>query len=143
MRSSFSRRHLLRSLLVSLALIATPVALAQQEPPPFSPPGNFIFALQFAHKDGATLYRAVCQGCHMADAKGATGAGSYPALAADAKLASANYTALTVLKGRHAMPAFGFLMDDAQIAEVVNYVRTHFDNRYDGALTAEDIKKLR
>jgi len=126
-----------------LALVMIPFAVAQDEPPPFSPPGNFIFALQFAHKDGATIFRAVCQGCHMADAKGAEGAGRYPALVANPKLASANYAALTVLKGRRAMPAFGFLMEDAQVAEIVNYIRTHFDNHYPDRLSADDVKKMR
>lgn len=145
------RKHSLSILLrrCTLAMVASTavafasIAAAQDEPPPMSPPGNFIFALHFMPKDGATLYRAVCQGCHMADAKGAQGAGSYPALAANSKLAAANYPALTVLNGRHAMPSFGFFMDDAQVAEVVNYVRTHFGNHYTDALTAEDIKKLR
>jgi mono/diheme cytochrome c family protein len=126
-----------------VALIAMPLASADDELPPFSPPGNFIFALQFAQKDGATLFHAVCQGCHMPNAKGASGAGSYPALAANPKLASASYPALTVLKGRNNMPAFDLFMSDAQVAEVVNYVRTHFDNHYSDALTAEDVKKLR
>jgi mono/diheme cytochrome c family protein len=145
MRSRFvkSRRSMAALIALLIVFVTTHAAAAQDEPPAFSPPGNFIFALQFAEKDGATLYRAVCQGCHMADAKGAEGAGRYPALAANPKLASANYAALTVLKGRHAMPAFGFLMVDAQVAEIVNYVRTHFDNHYNDALTADDIKKLR
>lgn len=139
-------RHPLNIMFGLGALVAfafAPIAAAQDEPPPFSPPGDFIFALHFAHKDGATLYRSVCQGCHMADAKGAEGAGRYPALAANPKLAAANYPALTVLNGRHAMPSFGFFMDDAQIAAVVNYVRTHFGNHYTDALTADDIRKLR
>ncbi len=41
------------------------------------------------------------------------------------------------------MPAFAGYLTDAQVAEVVNYVRTHFDNHYTDALTADDIKKLR
>lgn len=115
---------------------------AEEALPPFSPRVSVFFS-PFVHRDGPTLFRAVCQGCHMPDAKGATGAGSYPALAANPKLASAVYPAMTVLKGRHGMPAFGNYLDDAQVAEVVNYVRTHFDNHYDDALTAGDVKKLR
>lgn len=125
-----------------LALIAAAPALAD-EPPPFSPPGNFVSGGHFIHRDGATLFRAVCQGCHMPDAKGAVGAGHYPALAANPKLASAAYPAITVLQGRHGMPPFAEYMDDAQVAAVVNYVRTHFDNHYADALTADDVKKLR
>ncbi|TLY49038.1 MAG: cytochrome c, partial [Gammaproteobacteria bacterium] len=102
-----------------------------------------VFFSPFVHRDGAAIFRAVCQGCHMPDAKGATGAGNYPALVANAKLASAAYPAITVLKGRHGMPAFADYFDDAQVAEIVNYVRTHFDNHYADALTADDVKKLR
>ncbi|MGH8121917.1 MAG: c-type cytochrome [Rudaea sp.] len=134
------RRPLFGIALLILAAIAP--AHADEPPPPFSPRVTVFFS-PFVHKDGATLYRAVCQGCHMADAKGASGAGSYPALAANPKLASAAYPAITVVHGRHGMPAFGDYLTDAQVAEVVNYVRTHFDNHYADPLSADDVKKLR
>ncbi|MDB5445373.1 MAG: cytochrome c class, partial [Phenylobacterium sp.] len=35
---------------------------------------------------GEQVYRVVCQACHMADAKGATGAATIPALAANPRL---------------------------------------------------------
>jgi len=133
------RTLLAAGLLLALCAGTLPAA---DEPPPFSPRVTVFFS-PFVHRDGATLFRAVCQGCHMADAKGATGAGTYPALAANPKLASAAYPAITVIKGRHGMPAFADYMTDAQVAEVVNYVRTHFDNHYTDALTADDVKKLR
>ena len=120
-----------------------PLPGLSEEPPPFSPGGNFFSAGHFIHRDGATLYRAICQGCHMPDAKGADGAGNYPALAANPKLASAVYPAITVLHGRHAMPSFAAYLSDEQVAEVVNYVRSHFDNHYADVLTADDVKKLR
>ena len=41
------------------------------------------------------------------------------------------------------MPQFGGQMDDEQIAAVVNYVRTHFGNNYQDALTAADVKATR
>ena len=55
-------------------------------------------------RDGEVIYRTVCQGCHMPDAQGAVGAGAYPALASDAKLADAEYPALVVLNGSKGMP---------------------------------------
>jgi mono/diheme cytochrome c family protein len=94
-------------------------------------------------RDGATLYRAICQGCHMPDARGAQGAGMYPALAANPKLASAAYPALTVLQGRHGMPALGDSLTDEQISEVVNYVRSHFDNHFTDSVTSADVARLR
>jgi cytochrome c5 len=144
MRIPSSRKHaLMRAALAAATLLALGTsALRADEPPPFSPRVTVFFS-PFVHRDGATLFHAVCQGCHMSDAKGATGAGTYPALAANPKLASAAYPALTVIKGRHGMPAFAEYLTDAQVAEVVNYVRTHFDNHYTDALTADDVKKLR
>ncbi len=129
--------------LLALALFAPTAMSADDELPPFSPPGSFTELGHFSHKDGATLFRAICQGCHMADAKGAVGAGYYPALAGNQKLASASYPVLVVLKGRHGMPAFGALLADAQVVEVVNYVRSHFGNEYPDALTQSEVAKLR
>ena len=105
--------------------------------------------------DGETLYRHICQECHMPDARGAKGAGAYPALAGDPRLASARFMASVVLYGRNNMPHFGpqpelggfeafvvMHLDDAQIAAVVNYVRSHFGNHYTDPLTEADVKAL-
>ncbi len=72
---------------------------------------------------------------------GAVGAGHYPKLAGDPALVSWQYVALTVLNGKDGMPPFGLPADqvmetraahlsDAQIADVVNYVRSSFGNHY-------------
>ncbi len=108
-----------------------------------------------AKASGEEIYKHVCQGCHMPDGRGAQGAGSYPALAGNTHLASAQFTATTVALGRHDMPHFaaqpelgGFEnfvtlhLDDRQIAAVVNYVRSHFGNHYTDELTAADIARL-
>jgi mono/diheme cytochrome c family protein len=60
----------------------------------------------------------------MAAAQGAVGAGAYPALANDPKLAVAGYSVLVVVNGSKDMPPFGALLDDEQVAAVVNYVRS-------------------
>jgi mono/diheme cytochrome c family protein len=130
-------------LIGAIAFVLLVPAVMADEPPPFSPPGSFTDLGHFAHQDGATLFRAICQGCHMADAKGAVGAGYYPALAANPKLSSAAYPTLVVLKGRHGMPAFGDYLTDAQVVAVVNYVRNNFGNHYDDALTQSDVARLR
>ena len=39
------------------------------------------FFSPFPFDGGEAIYKGVCQGCHMPDAKGAVGAGAYPALA--------------------------------------------------------------
>ncbi len=41
------------------------------------------------------------------------------------------------------MPAFGEVMSDDQVAAVVNYVRTHFGNFYQDAVTTEDVRAAR
>jgi mono/diheme cytochrome c family protein len=84
----------------------------------------------FKQQDGAALFQAICQGCHMPDARGASGAAAYPALAHNDRLAAAAYPVITVLKGRKGMPSLASYLSDAQVAAVVNYVRTHFDNAY-------------
>jgi mono/diheme cytochrome c family protein len=97
----------------------------------------------FALQGGEALYRGICQGCHMADAKGASGAGTYPALAGNPKLATASYVIHIVLKGQKGMPALGDNLSDVQVADVVNYVRTHFGNRFQGEVKPADVQALR
>ena len=59
------------------------------------------------------------------------------------KLASAGYVMRIVLKGRKGMPALGDNLSDQQIADVVNYVRSHFGNRFRGEVKAADVQVLR
>ena len=92
---------------------------------------------------GEAIYKDVCQGCHMPDGKGAQGAGVYPALAGNKKLAAKAYPALVVVRGQKAMPEFGTGLTDMQVAAVVNYVRTHLGNDYRDVTTTEDVTPLR
>jgi mono/diheme cytochrome c family protein len=98
---------------------------------------------RFMSNDGAFLYSAICQGCHMADAKGATGGATFPALAENPRLASRLYPALMVVRGRGGMPPLAADLDDEQIAAVVNYLRSHYGNHYTDPLTAAEVKALR
>lgn len=102
---------------------------------------------------GQQIYEHICQGCHMPGGQGATGAGFYPKLAADKNFISWQFVALTVLNGRNGMPPFGYPggeaarsgashLSDAQIAEVVNYLRGHFGNAYKPSVTAQQISLL-
>ncbi len=97
----------------------------------------------FGEKDGQAMYVHVCAGCHMPNAKGAVGAAAYPALAGNANLATASYPVAMVLHGQKAMPAVGEMMSDQQVADVVNYVRTHFGNDYRDSVTAAEVKAAR
>ncbi|MEL6059800.1 MULTISPECIES: c-type cytochrome [unclassified Methylobacterium] len=98
---------------------------------------------RFTEAGGEALYVQICAACHQAGGKGAVGAAAYPALAGDARLASASYPVTVMLYGLRGMPALGRMMSDAQVAEVVNYVRTHFDNHYGDAVAPEDVKAAR
>jgi mono/diheme cytochrome c family protein len=75
---------------------------------------------------GEELYANVCQGCHMPDGKGATAAGTYPSLAGDKALEAPGYPLSVVVNGQHGMPPVGIMMNDEQVAAVVNYLRAHF-----------------
>lgn len=98
---------------------------------------------QFPQQGGEALYKGICQDCHMPDGRGAEGAGHYPALAKNPKLAEPGYPISVVTGGLKSMPAFGGAMDDQQIADVVNYVRTHFGNAYKDRVKPEDVKNAR
>ena len=96
----------------------------------------------YREQTGKDLYDHICQGCHMPDAKGAVGAGAYPALANDPRLAARLYPVVIMLRGQKAMPSFADL-SDAQIAEVTNYIRRNFGNSFPGVVTADEVKALR
>jgi mono/diheme cytochrome c family protein len=96
----------------------------------------------FGEQGGEALYAHVCAACHQPDAKGAVGAASYPALAEDKNLASAEYVETQLFSGK-AMPALGRMMSDQQAADVVNYVRAHFGNNYRDEVSAADIEAAR
>src|SRR6185437_17012901 len=80
--------------------------------------GTFSDPWRFRATDGATLYRDVCQECHMPDGQGAAGAARYPSLAHDPRLESADYAIALVLRGSGAMPPFARQLTDRQIAGI-------------------------
>ena len=107
-------------------------------------PAQLSVGWRFGQKDGESLYRGVCQGCHMPHGEGvSTGAGMYPALADNQRLAGAAYPVYNVLHGRNGMPAFAGYLSDDQVAEVVNYVRTNMGNHYTDVVKVDDVKQLR
>jgi len=98
---------------------------------------------RFPQQDGESIFKTVCQSCHMPDGNGAVGAARYPALANNGKLKAAVYPILVVVNGQKAMPSFGSSFDDDQVANIVNYIRSHFGNDYDDKVTAENVKSVR
>ena len=130
------------TLAASLLLIA-PAAQAENPAPGPSSASPLSMGFAFAERSGEALYANVCQACHMPDGKGATGAGTYPSLADDKNLEAAGYPVAVVVNGQRGMPPIGEMMNDDQVAAVVNYVRTHFGNHYQDAVTAADVKAVR
>jgi mono/diheme cytochrome c family protein len=118
-------------------LLMTGAARADQPGPTFGNP------YAFTEQSGEAIYHSVCAGCHMPDGKGATGAATYPSLTSDSMLATPAYPIHMVLKGLKAMPPLGRALTDAQVAAVVAYIRTHFDNRFDDSVTAADVAAAR
>jgi mono/diheme cytochrome c family protein len=130
------------SLAVMAALLTTAPAAADTDATP-----------SMTTTDGREIYQHICRGCHMPDAGGAVGGGHYPALAKNATLTSKQYMAITLLAGRRNMPAFGArhalgfggapaVLSDAQIAAVINYVRSNFGNHYKESITAAEVSAL-
>jgi mono/diheme cytochrome c family protein len=144
MRSVFTARRL-AALLLTLTAVMAATASADDS--------AFTSTAGVGRLGGAEIYSHICQGCHMPGAQGAVGAGHYPKLAGDPALVSWQYVALTVLHGKNGMPAFGlakgqvvdFLavqLSDAEVADVVNYVRSNFGNHYKGSITAAQVAAL-
>lgn len=141
------RRTLTTSTLLGVAAVAatTGVVLAQapqQEMPFVMSAGGRNARLPLT--DGRQIYEHVCQSCHMADARGgALSPATYPALVDNARLAARAYPAMLVINGQGAMPAFGTMLSDEQVAAVVNYLRGSFGNTYADTLSPDEVKMLR
>jgi mono/diheme cytochrome c family protein len=128
----------LAACLMLSALALPAVASAQEAPAPMLSPAS-----TFAETDGAALFANVCQACHMPAAQGAIGAGHYPALAKNPNLETGAYPVYVVVHGLKGMPPVGRMMNDDQVAAVVNYLRSHFGNAYPDPVTAQDVADAR
>jgi mono/diheme cytochrome c family protein len=137
------------TLYVATLLFSLGATLASADHPASVNPSSAVVAAA----NGAAIYGKICQGCHMPEAQGAVGAGHYPKLAGDPALASWEYVATTVLHGRNGMPSFGVrtngeevfgaaTLSDQEVADVVNYVRSHFGNKYKDKVTVNQVAGL-
>ncbi|WP_053086183.1 c-type cytochrome [Nitratireductor soli] len=127
-------------LCIAASIIAVTPALAQdgaQDGALFSDPSKITVT------GGENVYNAVCSGCHMPEGAGAIGAGAYPALAGNENLEYPEYPMFIILNGQKAMPPLGAILDDQQVADVINYIQTGFGNGYAGETTAEDVAASR
>lgn len=120
----------MRAYLIVVALVAAP-ALAQK---PAAKPA--------APHPGAEVYQNICQACHMANAAGGVGAGRIPALAKNGALEASAYPIMVVTGGKGAMPWFRGNLTDQQIADVINYVRSNYGNKYKDKVTPAMVAEL-
>jgi glucose/arabinose dehydrogenase/mono/diheme cytochrome c family protein len=92
-------------------------------------------------KDGKLLYEQYCNSCHKADGKGV--ANVFQALAGSKKVngKSADLISLVLNGSGEQMPAFKFLKDE-EIAKVINYINTNWDNK-GKVISSTDVKKNR
>lgn len=106
---------------------------------PNPPPKSAAAPAAPATADGATVFKDQCVACHQANALGVPG--QFPPLAGNRDLfLSRDYPVRVLLFGlsgkievngktfNSAMPPLGEVLNDAQIAAVVNYVRGNFGN---------------
>ncbi len=122
----------------ALATTATAQVRSGDPPPPaaLAHPANADSAPTMT---GAQVYEDVCQSCHMANAKGAVGAGRIASLAGNPNLRYPEYPIGVVTGGKGAMPWFRGQLTDQQIADVITYVSTHFGNHYKTTITAAQV----
>jgi mono/diheme cytochrome c family protein len=102
---------------------------------------------------GRVVYRDRCEGCHGPRGEGARGA--YPALAGNRSVVmdqpanviravlSGGFQPATAGNPRPwGMPPFGHVLDDADVAAVVTFIRTQWGNRAP-AVSSTDVQRLR
>lgn len=134
-----------------VAAPATAVATAA----PATAPDPVTTALRAGqiHSSGANLYLNNCNACHRSDGTGSMP--TFPKLGGNASIVSADPSSLIhiVLSGSHmpsttvaptplAMPGFGWRLDDAQVADLLTFVRSSWGNQA-SLVTADQVAKVR
>lgn len=127
----------------SLTLAGALAATATAQSSPVSGDAASAAPVAVSAASGEDTYQHLCAACHMPDAMGATGAGTYPALASNPRLIAKGYPLYVVLKGKNGMPSMADMLTDQQVADVINYVRSHFGNSYADQVTPAEVTQLR
>src|ERR1700733_7437101 len=112
------------AMMVSATLALLPLLVHAQNSARSASEPPLSQGFRFVEISGEELFASVCRGCHMSDAKGATGAATYPSLARNGNLEASGYPLSVVVNGLRGMPPVGAMMSDDQVAAVVNYLRT-------------------
>ena len=126
---------------------------SRQQTAAVDPPASSDQPGQTAMKAGAQIYADECSACHGPDGKGQ--AGLFPALSGSPAVEQTDPTTVlhVVLRGAlsvgtkpaptaPAMPQFGWILNDEQVADVVTYIRNGWGNSAP-SVTASDVKKTR
>ena len=105
------------------------------------------------NQSGALVYLNNCAGCHQSSGNGANAA--FPSLAQSSAVAASNPTSLIriVLQGSNrpatpaspsalAMPGLDWRLSDANVADVLSFVRSNWGNRAE-AVSPSDVAKVR
>lgn len=101
------------------------------------------------HKQGAVLYLDNCAACHKARGVGVPQAfpplNGNPVVNADdpSNIIDVVLRGIPAQNNYPAMPAFADTLSDKQVAELVNYIRTGWDNRATANATAEMVSDRR
>ena len=117
--------------------------------PPESPLRAVRAVPQQSQVRGASLYMDHCSACHQAKGRGMTGifpplAGNGAVIARDpGNVLQAILKGIPMRNGYVAMPSFASQLDDQQVADLANYVRTSWGNTAVANATAADAAKLR
>ncbi|MGH7107095.1 MAG: c-type cytochrome, partial [Acetobacteraceae bacterium] len=133
----------------------TPVTAGASAPSPAiaapaaAPTGPYVYDAA----EGASLYASNCSACHQATGTGLPGA--FPPLKDNPVVQDPDPSKQieTILKGLHgenvmgtvyptAMPPFGNVLNDAQIADIINHERTSWGN-HGKPVTADAVKAAR
>ena len=105
-------------------------------------------------RTGKQVYASVCRSCHQATGQGITGV--YPPLAGSGWLIKDTSIPIRIVlhglmgeievagtKYNNVMSPQGMLLNDQEIANVLNYVRSSWGNKADVEITAEMVKEQR
>ena len=117
--------------------------------PPESPLRAARAVPQQSQVRGASLYMDHCSACHQAKGRGMTGifpplAGNGAVIARDpGNVLQAILKGIPMRNGYVAMPSFASQLNDQQVADVANYVRTSWGNTAVANATAADAAELR
>jgi mono/diheme cytochrome c family protein len=90
---------------------------------------------------GEDIYLDACAGCHMNDGSGVQAV--YPALNNNPFVAAEDPGPVTqvIITGRGGMPTFHTILDPEELAAVVSYIRTAWNNNAD-FVTVEEVREI-